>query len=354
MKRHIWRRPTTDDRRPTSVELMVSRPQCFRRSSLIVRLAVLVVLLLPVGAAAQTAEQALVVPAGQVYAGNLATLTRDIRVEGVVTGDVTSWSGSIVIAGEVRGDVVGYSGQVRLLPSARIDGHVLASGGALRLDAGAAVAGQTIRGEGGGVALANLLDLFAPSEAGGAAVVGRALFGAVLGVFLLAFTLLCIAFWPRRTFAASMMLRRSPGRALALGLLTTLLLALALPPLLALLAATLIGLPLIVVLLALAQALYIYGLATLAQAAGALAPRSTAPDSGRDEASQPRLGLAWARGGAGPTGATLVAAIVPALLVALVAALTPLWGLALLYLLASPGLGAAILSRGGLLAPAYQ
>ena len=34
--------------------------------------------------------------------------------------------------------------------------------------------------------------------------------------------------------------------------------------------------------------------------------------------------------------------------------LAPQWGLALFYMLASPGLGAALLSRGGLLAPAEQ
>jgi hypothetical protein len=43
-----------------------------------------------------------------------------------------------------------------------------------------------------------------------------------------------------------------------------------------------------------------------------------------------------------------------ALLVVIGAALAPLWGMALFYLLASPGLGAVLLSRGGLLIPAYE
>jgi hypothetical protein len=188
-----------------------------------------------------------------------------------------------------------------------------------------------------------LLDLFSTANAGGGgAAVGRALFGAALGVFLLAFTLLCIAFWPRRTGAASITLRRAPGRALALGLLTTLLLALALPPLGALLAATLVGLPLIVLLLVVAHAPYIYGLATLARAAETLrrAPAAPGPQPGAQ---------AWP--GAGLNSAALGAAAVLAVLTAVVAALAPLWGLALFYVLASPGLGAVVLSRGGLLVP---
>jgi cytoskeletal protein CcmA (bactofilin family) len=314
------------------------------------RLLVLLGVLLPAGAAAQEREAPLVIPAGQTYAGDLATITRDIHVEGAVAGDVTSWSGAIVISGRVDGDVVSYSGRVTIQAGARIGGHVLASGGALQRDATATVAGQAIRGESGGVALANLLDLFSPAGAsGGAAAVGRTLFGAALGVFLLAFALLCIAFWPRRTAAASLALRQAPGRALALGLLTTLLLALALPPLAALLAATLVGLPLLLVLLALIQAPYIYGLATLARAVGApLHPPAPAPARPQGEKRISR------RDGDSPSRATLLFAGGLALLVAAGAALAPLWGMALFYLLASPGLGAALLSRGGLLVPAYE
>jgi cytoskeletal protein CcmA (bactofilin family) len=320
----------------------------------VVQFMVLLCLLLPAGTAAQERETPLIIPAGQTYAGDLATITRDIRVEGEVTGDVTSWSGAIVISGRVGGDVVSYSGHVTIQAGARIGGHILASGDGLRLDTTAAVTGQTIRSESGGMALANLLDLFSPDGTGnGEAAVGRALFGATLGVFLLAFALLCIAFWPRRTAATSLTLRQTPGRALALGLLTTLLLALLLPPLAALLAATLVGLPLLIVLLTLIQAPYVYGLATLARAAGVAGRLPTRSPSGRDGQFQP------AHATAGPAGTalnrtTLLLAAALALLVAIGTALAPLWGLMLFYLLASPGLGAALLSRGGLLAPAYE
>lgn len=292
----------------------------------------LIALFVPGVAAAQSDDRPLVIPAGQTYIGNLATTTQAIQVAGVVSGDVTSWSGDILITGRVGGDVVSYSGQVTIENGAHVDGHVMALGGALDLAANA-VDGQAIRGGEGSIALANLFDLIAPGgDVGDNAAVGHILFGMVLGVFLLAFCLLCMAFWPQRTAATSLTLRRSPGLALLLGLLSTLLLALALPPLVALLAATLIGMPLIVVLLALAQVPYVLGLATLARAAGLKERRATA----------------------GPERMTLLVSAALALLVAIGAALAPLWGLALFYLLASPGLGAALLSRGGLFAPSWS
>jgi cytoskeletal protein CcmA (bactofilin family) len=302
-------------------------------------------LLLPAGAAAQEREAPLIIPAGQTYAGDLATIARDIQVAGEVVGDVTSWSGAIVISGRVSGDVVSYSGRVTIEAGAHVGGHVLASEAGLQLDRAAAVAGQTIRSENGGVALANLLDLFSPGNtSSGGAAVGRGLFGAMLGVFVLALALMCVAFWPRRTAAAARTLRRMPARAAALGLLTTLLLALLLPPLAALLAATLVGLPLLLVLLAIIQAPYVYGLASLARAApGAADGNDGQLDSTRVRPTSLAIG-----------GPTLLLAAGLALLVAIVAALAPLWGLALFYLLASPGLGAALISRGGLLAPAQS
>jgi len=330
MSRPTARRAPTADRPIMAVFL----PGLTRR---IAGFVLLLYLLAPASASAQPSDDTLVIPAGQRYAGNLATLTRDIRIDGTVEGDVTSWSGDIEVQGHVGGDVVSYSGRVTLLAGAQVDGHVLASGGTLRKDVGASVAGQTIRGESGG-ALASLVDLFSPTATSSGAAVGRVLFGAVLGVFMLAFTLLCAAFWPQRTAAAGLTLLRTPRRALALGLLSTLLLLLALPALAALLAATVIGMPLIVLLLALAQAPYVYGLATLARAAGSLRRAPTESDANM-----------WSAAGLNTTTLGVAAAL--ALLAAVIAALAPLWGLALLYLLASPGLGAVLLSRGGLLVP---
>lgn len=298
------------------------------RKGLIALAAILLSLALHSPALAQ--ERGLVVPAGQRVDGNIATTTQNIEVAGEVSGDVTSWSGDVVVTGRVGGDVVSYSGHVTVAATGRVGGHVLALSGGLLREPGAAVAGQALGGPAQVSALASLFDLMmpAPGPAGDTAIVGRLLFGLALGVFLLALCLLCIAFWPGRTAIASLTLRQMPLRAVALGLISTLLLGLLLPPLAVLLAASLLGLPLLLLLLVLALAPYVYGMAALA-----LLPGRAARPGG---VSRPTILLSTA----------IVA------LVALLALAAPLWGLALFFLVASPGLGAAILSRGGLAAPA--
>lgn len=299
-----------------------------------IALLVLVASLLPGLAAAQGGDHALIVPAGQHVAGNIATVTQDIEVYGAVDGDVTSWSGNITVSGAVGGDVISYGGHVLIGDAARVGGHVMALSGGLQRERGAVVAGQLLGGEQGSEALASLFDLFmpAPSPTGGDALIGRLFFGAALGVFLLAFCLLCIALWPGRTAATSMTLGRLPYRALALGLLTTALLALLLLPIAALLTASLVGMPLLVLLMLVAQVPYVYGLAALMRVPGArIAAR------GGNMALVDRTAIMSAAG--------------LTLLIALVSMAAPLWGLALFYILASPGLGAALLNRGGLLVP---
>lgn len=292
--------------------------------------ALLLALTLPTSALAQ-GRQPLVVTADQHLAGSVSTVSEDIRVEGTVEGDVTSWSGAITIAGSVAGDVVSYGGAVTVTATGHVGGHVLASGGPLRLEPGAVVAGRTISGDGRG-ALASLLDLFVPSAGpGGVDPLARALLAIVLGVLLLAFCAVGGALWPRRVAIAGASLARLPGRALAVGALTTLVLGLALLPLTGVLVASVVGLPLLLLVLAIALAPYVYGLTVLARALSE-----------------------WlaARTGRGSSYANMTvsaaALVVPLALVGMAA---PPWGLALFYLLASPGLGAAILSRGGMALP---
>jgi hypothetical protein len=284
--------------------------------------------LVPGAAFARAQSDALVIAAGQRVAGNVATIAQDIRVDGTVDGDVTSWNGAITIAGSVGGDVVSYGGVVTVLPTGQVGGHILASAGMLRQAPGAVVAGQKISG-GAGEALASLLDLLNPTASGSPDdALGHALFGVALAVLLTAFCLLYTAFWPGRVALAGDTLRHLPGRALTLGLLTTLALALALLPLAGLLVASVVGVPLLLALLALALALYVYGLVALAR-------------------------MLSARGGIPPNGGRMVACTLAlVLLIAVTVALAPLWGLALFFLLASPGLGAVVLSRGGMAQPA--
>jgi hypothetical protein len=283
--------------------------------------------LVPGAVIARAQGDIMLIAAGQHVAGNVATVAQDIRVDGIVDGDVTSWNGAITITGSVGGDVVSYGGDVSISATGRVGGHILASAGVLRQAPGAVVAGQKISG-GAGEALASLLDLLNPSASGGPDdVFGHALFGVALAVLLTAFCLLYTLFWPGRVALAGDTLRRLPGRALMLGVLTTLALALALLPLAGLLVASVVGVPLLLLLLALALALYIYGLVVLARM---LSARGTA--------------LAMSR-------RLVVFTLGLVLLIAIVVALAPLWGVALFFLIASPGLGAVVLSRGGMAQP---
>ena len=283
--------------------------------------------LVPGAALARAQSDALVIAVGQHVAGNVATIAQDIRVDGTVDGDITSWNGAIMIAGSVGGDVVSYGGAVTVMPTGQVAGHILASAGMLHLAPGAVVAGQKISG-GAGEALASLLDLLNPADPGNSDdALGHALFGVALAVLLAAFCLLYTAFWPGRVALAGNVLRGLPGRALTLGVLTTLALALALLPLAGLLAASVVGVPLLLALLALALALYVYGLVVLACTLSA-------------------------RGATMATSGRMVAfTLALVLLIAVVVALAPLWGLALFFVVASPGLGAVVLSRGGMAQP---
>jgi hypothetical protein len=295
-------------------------------------LLLLIVWLAPAAVLARGHNDVLVIGAGQHVAGSVATIAQDIQVDGAVDGDVTSWSGAITIAGSVGGDVVSYSGDVTLMPTGRVGGHILASGGALRRAPSARVTGQTI--DGASEALASLIDLLNPTGAGRQDdPLARGLFGAALAVLLTAFCFLYTAFWPGRVALAGDALLRLPGRSLSMGLLTTLALALALLPLAGLLVASIVGVPVLLVALALAMALYVYGLVVLGQALSAGS-------------------AAKARPATRPANSRLMAiTLTTVLLIALAVALAPLWGLTLFFLVASPGLGAVILSRGGMALP---
>lgn len=273
----------------------------------------------------------LVVGTDQRVIGDIATVAQPIEIAGAVTGDVTSWTGDISITGSVSGDVVSYVGTVTIGAGAQVGGSVMSVGGAVDRHALAQVSRAEIGGS-KNAALTSLAGLMLPqTDSAAPAAFGSAVLGIVGALLLCAFALLWGAFWPNRTLASALMLRVFPFRALVIGLLTTLALVLLAPPLFGLLAASLLGLPLLVVALVIVNLPYVYGLAATARYV-ALAQR------------QPMFQAA-------PSMATLLLIAAVAVAVALAASITPLGGLLTFYLLASPGLGAVLLSRGGLLAP---
>jgi hypothetical protein len=285
----------------------------------------LLLALLPVPARAQ--QGPLLIAQGEVVQGDVATFDRPILVQGVVMGDVTSWSGAITVEGAVGGDVVSYAGSIQLGQSAKVAGNVLALAGGAEQHAGAQVAGQLLGDEpiAGGALVASVATILGRPTGAVALELPRPLVSGATALLALLLTVACAALWPRRTTGTAMALGSAPLPAAALGVLTTLLLALALPPLASLLALSLIGLPLLLPLLLALQLPYLFGLAALSRR---LAER-----------------LGW-RGGH-PARATAVGALLLLLPLALVGAAAPLASAAIFYLVSSVGLGAAILSRAG-------
>ncbi len=276
-----------------------------------------------------------VVPVGTTYTGQLATFTSDIYVMGTVHGDVTSISGSIIVSGTVTGDVVSYQGQVILAEQARVDGHVLVLSNTTQQAQGAYVAGRVIgsvrlpESTGEGVNRDVAAELL-PSRAvpvpdtlwRGAVLVLLVLL--VLLVALLALTLL-----HHRTARSAQVLLRLPRYTLVLGLVSSLLLSGGLSLLVVALAFTLIGIPVALVLLSVVHLPLLVGLVVGARALA--------------------LHLRGPRGGHAPL--TLLFSVGLLLPPLVLGSLAPLWGVVLLYLLASAGVGAVVLSRGGLLMP---
>jgi hypothetical protein len=273
------------------------------------------------------------VPAHSKIAEDIATVGRDILVDGEVMGDVTSWSGTITITGHVGGDVVSYGGAINLEDTAKVDGNVMALAGKINPGASDLVAGELIQGGPiGSSAMASVGRVFAELQGGSGAGMPSLVLSLGLALVTLALTLVSVAFWPQRTIGAGRTLLAMPGRSLTMGLLTTLILAALVLLLMLVLAITLIGLPLVVVVLLLVQFPYIYGMAALAQALGSRFERSASPGAAIRTAA---LGI--------------IALLLPILLVS---AFSLAFGAMLFYVLASAGLGAVILSRGGAFAPA--
>lgn len=157
----------------------------------------------------------------------------DVRPGEHVDGDVVAVFGSVTVAGEVNGSVVAVLGSVRLAPEAVVQGDAVAVGGHLDQPPGATVQGESVSIG------------FLPFAGRGMPGL-RALLGAVLiawVVSLLVGWLLMLVF-PTRMLRVATTASERTGWSLLLGLLSGPLLIVAM----VLLAITLIGIPVAVVL----------------------------------------------------------------------------------------------------------
>ncbi len=269
----------------------------------------------------------IVIPAEMIHIGSVASIARDIRVVGTVQGDVTSISGDILVSGVVTGDVVSYRGQVVLAERARVDGHVLVLGSTASRARDARVTGQVI-GTVQPFDASLPAQVIAPSNSG--SVSTYLLLAGTLLAFLLMLALTAVTLLAPRTLRSGQVVLALPGYTTLLGLVSGLLLSGVLLLLGLVLALTLVGIPLAITLLLLLHLPLLYGLIIGAQA---LALRLT---------GKPAVRL------------TLLFSMLLLLPPLAVGWYLPLGGVALLYLLASGGIGALVLSRGGLLLPAPQ
>lgn len=273
---------------------------------------------------------AVTIPSGQRVVGNLGTYTENIRVDGEVTGNVTSWSGNIIINGAVGGDVVSYTGAVHLMSNARIAGSTMTLSGKLQSSPSAQVQGQQFSSVGVGRVVRPVVGIFtsASPAATGLSTMALAATSTVFGALVLATVFGIASIWPGRSRAAAYTLRKMPGRSLVLGMLMLIAIATLAPLAIAALASTVIGLPVAILALVLANIICVYGLTVLIQAARA-SLEGTATSS--QLFSPGMIGLA-------------IALVMPIVLIALIA---PLSALLLFYLMACPGLGATALQGVG-------
>jgi hypothetical protein len=163
--------------------------------------------------------------------------------------------GSVTIAGHVRRDAVAIGGSVTLQPGARVEGDAVAIGGAVSMEEGASL-------EGDNVSLGGTI----PTMIGSAtrwAVGGRPHFRSMFGfasrltrtVLLVAIALLITLAFPGQVTRVSAFLVSRPG----LSSLSGIAVLVGFPPLCALLAVTIIGIPLIPVAVMLLVALLLFG-----------------------------------------------------------------------------------------------
>jgi hypothetical protein len=178
------------------------------------------------------------VPRGETV-GEIVVFHGRVLVQGVAHGDVVVISGSIEITGQVGGDVVALDGTVRLAPSAQVAGSVRASG-AVAAASGASVAG--------GIRQNASFTLGGPLEA-----LGGFLSWAAVAFSSLVFGVLLLLLIPRVVEAVGDAGRTAVIAAAAWGIA----LFLAIPLLTIAVAATVLGLPL-AVLVALALGLVMF------------------------------------------------------------------------------------------------
>lgn len=178
--------------------------------------------------------------------------------EGERVDTIVTIGGDLTVLGEVEDDAVVVGGTLELGPHARIGGDAVAVGGSIVAAEGATIGGDR-----------TVVDSAFGRERNfelGPVGVGFATFFQVLASFLV--SALIVAFAPRRVRSVATLMRARPGVAALFGLAILLLFV----PLLGALTISIVGIPLIPVVIMLLAAVLVFGMAALALSLGYAMP----------------------------------------------------------------------------------
>jgi hypothetical protein len=191
-----------------------------------------------------------VVPA-DVTLDEAVAIGGSVRVEGTVTGSVLTVGGDVYVSGQVNNDVAAVGGRVVLVPGARVEGDVVAIGGSIQRGENVYVGGKTtsVGFPGAGVfhqiprlpVRLNNWQLFALPFGPGLWFFGRQFIGFLSS---LALGTIILLFWPRNVENMVSMLQGNWSRLVVVGLLGYLVAL----PLIIMVAITIIGIPLALLL----------------------------------------------------------------------------------------------------------
>ncbi len=268
------------------------------------------------GALAGAALAALLVVNAAGARRDTSFLRADADVEKPADASVTSLSGDLRVRGVVAGDVVSLLGSIHLEPGANVRGSVMSAAGSVTV--GGRVAGAVIEGPSRGILLSSLIGGQTAETLQPELLTGLvAVLAAVMSLLLAA---LLIVVRPRMLLDASHYLARAPGRACILGLGAALGLFVLAMGGSVLLAASIIGVVLVPVLLLLLHLPFVVGVAAIGDMLGSRL-------AGRPSVASGLWGV----------GAQMVVVVAIALW-------TPWLALSLFYRAGSIGLGGALLA----------
>lgn len=178
--------------------------------------------------------------------------------------DLVAINGNINVKGRVANNVVCVFGTVHLFPTARVGGDVVAIGGSVIRDAGARVGGTVKEGLMAGESGSVSVSVFSPDS------VDTSRANLVIFLGLIGLAILFVAFKTKQVGIVSSYVEKNWWKALLWGLLGALLAL----PLAALLAVTIIGIPLILVEMVIISLALSIGFAAVSQLIGKLVTRA--------------------------------------------------------------------------------